>query len=51
MFNFYDESELSIEEFYLDQLIDQMHFFAEQGREKDAKEVYEQYLTTSSMGQ
>ncbi|AFB15461.1 hypothetical protein RW03080701_198 [Synechococcus phage S-RIM8] len=51
MFNFYDESDYSIEEMYLDQLIDQMHTFAEQGREKDAVEVYEQYLATSSMGQ
>lgn len=51
MFNFYDESDYSIEEMYLDQLIDQIHTFAEQGREEDAAEVYEQYLATSSMGQ
>jgi hypothetical protein len=51
MFNFYDESEFTIQDMYLDQLIDQMHLFAEQGREKDAVEVYETYLATSSMGQ
>ena len=51
MFNFYDDSDFTIEEMYLDQLIDQIHVFAEQGREKDAAEVYEEYLATSSMGQ
>jgi len=51
MFNFYDDSDFSIEEMYLDQLIDQMHLFAEEGRDKDAVEVYETYLATSSMGQ
>ena len=51
MFNFYDHNELSFEELYLDQLIDQLHCFAEQGLEKDAEEVYEEYLATVYMGQ